>query len=131
MPSVTVPPLPIAILEFPTLILLLGQLGYELVRGYRDIKAVGKALAKGGVFRSANGVEVEVTVTEDGKLSLCVDEKELRAKEGLEKGELHEKILQAYSYKKVIEQLEAKGFTLVEEQELDTGTIRLVVRKWS
>jgi hypothetical protein len=126
-----IPPFPVTPLAFPALAILLSQLGYEMVQGYRKVKASGKAQANSAVFRSANGVDVEVKVDGEGKIELCVDEEELRAKEGIEREELAGKIVQGFSYQKVIEELEAKGYTIVEEQELDTGSIRLVVRKWS
>jgi hypothetical protein len=126
IPAVMIPPL-----AFPTMIIILGHLGYEFVRGIQVAKGTAKAQAQAGVFRSANGVEVELKLTEEGNLELCVDEEQLRAMEGIEKEELSGKIVQGYTHHKVIEELEAQGYTVVEEEELDTGTIRLVVRKWS
>lgn len=124
--AMAIPPL-----AFPTLILILGHLGYELMGGFKAASALAETKARGSVFRSANGVEVELSITEDGQIDLCVNEEELRAKEGIEREELVDKIIQGYTHVKVIEDLQAQGYTVVEEEELDTGTIRLVVRKWS
>ncbi|MCI0482377.1 MAG: DUF1257 domain-containing protein, partial [Candidatus Dadabacteria bacterium] len=126
-----IPAFPLTPLAFPGLALLLYQLGYEMVRGYKKVSASGKAQANSAVFRSVNGVDVEVKIDAEGKIEICVDEEQLRAKEGIEREDLAGKIVQGLSYQKVIEQLEAQGYTIVEEQELDTGSIRLVVRKWS
>ncbi len=128
---IATPPIPIPILEFPTLILLLGSFGYEAIKGYRQIKMQKVGVAKAQAFRSPNGVDVEIGLTEKGELQVCVDEDELRAKEGIEREELAEQIIQAYTYKKVVEKLEKQGYSVIEEQEVDSGTIKLVVQKWS
>jgi len=122
---------PIPILEFALIARLLGDLGYEMAKASRQVKALRSGWAQGSSFRSPNAVEIEVGVTKDGRLQLFVDEEELRAKEGIEEKDLAEQIVQGYTYKKVIEKLQAQGYTLVEEQQLDEGTIKLVVRKWS
>ena len=122
---------PIPIFEFALIGRLLAELGYDMVKASSQVKALRSGWAKGSMFRSPNGVEIEVGVTKEGKLQLFVDEEQLRAKEGIEEKDLAEQIVQGYTYKKVIEKLQAQGYTLVEEQQLDEGTIKLVVRRWS
>ena len=45
--------------------------------------------------------------------------------------ELYSKIMQEYSYRKVKDDLAAKGYNVLEEQVDETGTIQIQVRKWS
>ena len=122
---------PLPIFEFAMVAHLLGQMGYEIAQASRHVKAIRSGWVQGSAFRSPKGVDIEVGLTKEGKLQLFVDEAELRAKEGIEEKDLAEKIVQGYTYQKVIEKLQSQGYTLVEEQQLDEGTIKLVVRKWS
>lgn len=39
-------------------------------------------------------------------------------------------VVQRYSYKKVVKQLQSQGYTVAEEKSQNDGSIRLVARKW-
>ncbi|MFA6318482.1 MAG: DUF1257 domain-containing protein [Elusimicrobiota bacterium] len=40
------------------------------------------------------------------------------------------KVVQRYSYKKVVQKLQSQGYSVAEEKNQADGTIRLVARKW-
>jgi hypothetical protein len=76
---------------------------------------------------------VTVTFSRDarGKASLCVtgdghSRKELRALGE----ELSQRVVQQYVYKKVMDEMRARGFNVVEEEINEDRSIRLKVRHW-
>jgi hypothetical protein len=108
----------------------LALLGYNIVAGSDKLFCGGKTVAADHVLESESGLQIGVRTTKDGKLELLVDEDELRTKEGLDLKEFEEQLQQKYQYVKLKEQLEADGYSVVEETEEENETIRLVVRRW-
>jgi hypothetical protein len=45
--------------------------------------------------------------------------------------ELMDRVRQQFAYAKVMEELEARGFDVVQEQVEATGAIRVRVRRWT
>ncbi len=77
--------------------------------------------------------EVSVTFSRDarGQASLCVtgdgeDEERLRA----QGEELSRAVVQQYVYQKLMDEMRARGFVVVEEETSENHAIRLKVRHW-
>ena len=78
-----------------------------------------------------NGVTVTFSRDARGKASLCVtgeghDEQELRALGE----ELSQCVVQQYVYRKLMDEMRARGFNVVEEEVNEDRSIRLKVRHW-
>ena len=78
-----------------------------------------------------NGVTVTFTRDARGKASLCVtgtgqDKEELRALGE----ELSQCVVQNYVYRKLMDEMRARGFNVVEEEVSEDRSIRLKVRHW-
>ena len=78
-----------------------------------------------------NGVTVTFTRDARGKASLCVtgtgqDKEELRALGE----ELSQCVVQQYVYQKLMDEMRARGFNVVEEEVSEDRSIRLKVRHW-
>lgn len=80
---------------------------------------------------SRNGVTVTFSRDARGKASVCVtgpgfSDDELRAIGE----ELSQRVVQKYVYKKLMDEMQAKGFNVVEEETNADNSIRLKVRHW-
>jgi hypothetical protein len=78
-----------------------------------------------------NGVTVTFSRDARGKASLCVtgtgqDKEELRALGE----ELSQCVVQQYVYRKLMDEMRARGFNVVEEEVSEDRSIRLKVRHW-
>ncbi len=129
-----------------------SSLGYQVVsEGRADVDRTATAKAPDGVRLELENTEVvteklgrdqRLTVTRDGvtltfsrdargKASLCVTgtgqtESELRALGE----ELSQRVIQQYVYQKLMDEMRARGFNVVEEEVNEDRSIRLRVRHW-
>ncbi|MFH1768433.1 MAG: DUF1257 domain-containing protein [Candidatus Omnitrophota bacterium] len=78
--------------------------------------------------------DMTITFTRDlrGQCKIHLDAENKNEEELKEIGQnTLNKILQQYSHKKVISDLESKGFSVSDEEVLDDGTIKIQVRRWT
>jgi hypothetical protein len=108
----------------------LGLLGFNVLSEATSLLCGRKRIVADIVLESESGLQIGVRKNRDGTLELLVDEDELRVKEGIELKEFEEQIQQKYAYVKLLDQLKAEGYQVVEESEEEGETIRLVVRRW-
>jgi hypothetical protein len=78
-----------------------------------------------------NGVTVTFSRDARGKASLCVNGSGQGADELRALGEeLSKAVVQQYVYRKLMDEMRARGFVVVEEETNEDRTIRLKVRHW-
>lgn len=103
-----------------------------------------RATAKAEALRTSDGVTHEVeAVFEDGTgrqaglrktakgYQIVSDCHGLTPAQQKKQAESIQQVVQRYSYRKVVQQLQREGYTVAEEQKQGDGSIKLVVRKWS
>jgi len=98
-----------------------------------DSKVVAESLARGESFTVARE-GLHATFARDGRGRCTVHVTgEGRTNAELEAAgrELMDRVRQQFAYAKVMEELEARGFDVVQEQVEAEGTIRVRVRRWS
>ncbi|MBI3549564.1 MAG: DUF1257 domain-containing protein [Elusimicrobia bacterium] len=81
-------------------------------------------------FKDALGRDAGVVKTKDG-FRIVTDSSGLTKEQAQAQQTSIQQIVQRYAYQKVVKDLQAKGFTLAEEQAQADNTMRLVLRKWS
>lgn len=129
-----------------------GSLGYQVAAGAADLKneaasqnsarKVQLEIENSEVVTGQLGREQKISVTKDGvtitfsrdargRASLCVtgtgrSNEELRALGE----ELSQAVVQQYVYQKLMNEMQARGFNVVEEETNSDRSIRLKVRHW-
>jgi len=67
----------------------------------------------------------------DGTYEFIADWWGVESHAGFTQEEFTQKVLQKYSYNKVISEEKARGFDVVEEEQAEDQTLKVVVRKWA
>ena len=81
------------------------------------------------VFEDGIGRKAGLQKTEKG-YRVVADCHGLSAEQVKKQSESIQAVVQRYSYRKVVKQLQAEGYAVAEEQKQADGSIRLVARKW-
>jgi hypothetical protein len=74
--------------------------------------------------------DIGVVDNGDGTYDLTADWWGVETTKGVSENEFKDTLNQRYSYHRVLEACEQKGYTLEEEVNEEDGSIQLVVRKW-
>jgi hypothetical protein len=94
------------------------------VRGYNG------ELAKADIcVKASKTYDVGIQVQEDGTVELFADWWGVETTRGLNEQEFINQITQRYAYHKVLKEIQARGFTIEQDDEQE-DTIQLTVRKW-
>lgn len=113
----------------------------ELIGALRDLKRMereakemrtsdGETHQVDLIFKDGLGRDVGVQKSGDG-YKLIPDCHGLSKDQMKTQSDSIQQVVQRYSYRKVLKELQAQGYTLAEEEKRSDNTIRLVVRKWS
>lgn len=127
--------LDVPIVEAALLFLVLEELGVVVDRSRRLMEVLdhqGRAKRVEAMAETQEGIRLGIRRTEDGRLEILPDWSGARDREEFSRKveRVRNKIRQRYSYHKVKQEVEKRGLSVVEEQELPDGSIRLVVRSW-
>ena len=122
-------PVLIPAMEIPTAIIALTMLGFELVSAVSSISDHARSLSD-QVMVNKSGLKVGLRTGKNGKLELVIDEEQLRKKEGIELKVFKKQLQHKYAYARMLERLKVQGYSVVEEENLESKRIRLVVRRW-
>ena len=127
--------LDVPIVEAALLFMVLQELGMVVDRSRRLMEVLdeqGRAKKVEAMAETQEGLRVGIRRTEDGRLEVLPDWRTARDRERFARQveAIRNRIRQRYSYHKVKREIEKRGLSVVEEQELPDGSIRLVVRSW-
>ena len=95
------------------------------VKGYQGHKTEADM-----VIHVSKSYDIGVRVTNKG-VRFVADWWGVETTAGIEEKEFTQKIVQKYSYYKVIEELRKKGYTLEEEETKEDNSIHIKLRKWA
>jgi lauroyl/myristoyl acyltransferase len=123
-------PVLIPAMEIPTAVIALTMLGFELVSAVSSISDHARSLNVDQVMVNKAGLKVGLRTGKNGKLELVIDEEQLRKKEGIELKDFKKQLQHKYAYARMLERLKAQGYSVVEEENIESKRIRLVVRRW-
>lgn len=90
----------------------------------------GRTHAVEAVFEDAVGRKAGLQKTDKG-YRIVSDCHGLTPEQLKKQTESIQQVVQRYSHRKVLSQLQKEGYTVAEEQKQADGSIKLVVRKWS
>ena len=96
-----------------------------MVKGYQGHKTEADM-----VIRVSKSYDIGVRVTAKG-VRFVADWWGVETTAGIDEKEFTQKVVQQYSYYKVIEELRKKGYTLEEEETKEDRTIHIKLRKWA
>lgn len=102
----------------------LADLGYRVelggqIRGYHDQRTKADL-----VIRQEGGYDIGFLL-QDGQFQMVADLWGLK----VDKDEFLQRVKQRYAYHTVLDQAAAEQFTIVSQQELEDGSIRIVVER--
>ena len=95
------------------------------VKGYQGETTKG-ALS----IHASRTYDIGVQVGEDGSCEFVADWWGVESTRGVKEDEFIKKLTQRYSYHKVLEEIQNKGYTLESEELQEGETIQLRVRTW-
>ncbi|MBI4678466.1 MAG: DUF1257 domain-containing protein [Elusimicrobia bacterium] len=107
----------------------LADLGRGIANLFSLTTSDGQKHRVEGVFDDGVGRKAGIKKTDKG---FCI----VRDCKGLNPAELAaqdksiKQVVQRYSYRKVVKQLQSRGYTVAEEKKQADGAIRVVARKW-
>ena len=94
------------------------------VRGYRGQTMEAVMSVNMGKY------DVGVVQNETGEYELVADWWGVETTRGVTEAEFQENLKRRYAYHNVLMACEDKGYTVEEEENLEDGTVNLVVRRW-
>lgn len=108
------------------------ELEYEEASAGAAVKVRGWQGQELEAAMSINMGKYDIGVVDNGNgtYDLTADWWGVETTKGVSENEFKEKLNQRYSYHRVLEACEQKGYTLEEEVSEEDGSIQLVVRKW-
>ena len=95
------------------------------VKGYRKQKTEADI-----VIHVSQQYDIGVRVTSKG-VKFVADWWGVEVTTGMTEKEFMRKVLQKYSYYKVVEELRKRGYTLEEEEQKEDQTLHIKLRKWA
>jgi uncharacterized protein DUF1257 len=113
----------------------LQELGYSFaevsdqqkvyVRGWNNAK-----LEADLVIRTGSPYDVGLKLLQDGKYEFVADWWAIETYTGMKQQEWTQNIVQTYSYNKVLTEVKKKGFQIVEQEEREDKSLKVMVRRW-
>jgi len=109
------------------LVACLKELGYDVeektgIKGYR-----GQETPVDIAVRMKQGYDIGFVLGNDGTYSFVAD---WFGVQGVNEQQFTTKVQQQYALTTVMDKISRQGFTVVEQQQENSGEIRLVVRRW-
>lgn len=83
------------------------------------------------VIHTKSSYDVGVHLKADGTYEFIADWWGVESHAGFTQEEFTQKVLQKYSYHKVISEVKARGFAVAEEEQTEDKLLKVVVRKWA
>lgn len=94
------------------------------VRGYRGQTMEAAMSIDMGKY------DVGVVQNQEGEYELVADWWGIETTKGVTESEFQDQLKRRYAYHNVLMACEEKGYTVEEEENLEDGTVNLVVRRW-
>jgi hypothetical protein len=113
----------------------LGELGIECTESTEEQRATvkgyqGQTTDAVMSIHISKSYDVGVKVDEDGHVQFVADWWGVETTRGWTEEEFLQKITQKYSYNKVVEEVQKRGFTVEEEETDEDETIHIKVSSW-
>lgn len=96
------------------------------VRGWNGMREAADL-----VINTQSSYDIGLRIKSDGTYEFLADWWGVESHAGFTQEEFTQKVLPKYSYRKVLAEAKARGFSLAEETRSEDQTIKLVVRKWA
>ncbi|MBI5624846.1 MAG: DUF1257 domain-containing protein [Elusimicrobia bacterium] len=107
----------------------LADIGRDLVKSYELATSDGVRHPVEAVFDDGVGRKAGIRKTAKG-FAIVKDCHGLTPAQRARQDKSVSQVVQRYSYRKVVKQLQSQGYTVAEEKNQADGSIRLVARKW-
>ena len=111
-------------------LLALGDLAMSAIEAKRLKTSDGRTHEVETVFTDGVGRKAGLQKTDKG-YRIVADCQGLSAAQVKKQTESISQVVQRYSYRRVIQQLQSEGYAVAEEQKQPDGSVRLVARKWT